>query len=339
MHILVIGGTRFVGRHIVEAALAHGHQVTLLHRGGSGDDPFPQCEHVHVDRDGDLSVLADRGFDAVVDVSAYVPRQVHALADALGERAGRYLFISTVSVYDLPAHQPFAEDGALTAPPGDAATEEVTEQTYGGLKVLCEQAASERFGQRLTVVRPTYVVGPFDYTHRFTYWVERLARGGEVLAPAPADAWLQIIDARDQGAFVVRLLEDDVDGTFHTVWPGVSGATFGQVLAEVAAAVAPEGTTITYVDPQFLHDHGVDGQALPLWDDEEVESGAPALPDAALGAGLSPRPVGQTARELLAAETADPTTDEYGVGLGPEREAEVLAAWHARPVGTDPGER
>jgi len=337
MEILVVGGTRFVGRHIVEAALQRGHRVTLLHR-GTGDDPFPTCEHLHVDRDGDLSVLASRSFDAVVDVSSYVPRQVNALADVLGERGGRYLYISTVSVYDLPAPGPFDEGHARTPVPDDPTTEDVTEQTYGGLKVLCEDAAQSRFA-RLTIVRPTYVVGPFDYTHRFTYWVERLARGGEVLAPAPADAWLQIIDARDQGAFVVRLLEDDVDGTFHTVWPGVSGATFGQVLAEVAAAVAPEGTTITYVDPQFLHDHGVDGQALPLWDDEEVESGAPALPDAALGAGLSPRPVGQTARELLAAETADPTTDEYGVGLGPEREAEVLAAWHARPVGTDPGER
>ena len=282
MRILIIGGTRFVGRHIVESAVAHGHQVTLLHRGTSGDDPFPHCEHLHLDRDGDLSVLSDRSFEAVIDVSAYVPRQVNSLADALGDRAGRYLFISTVSVYDLPAETPFDENGALTAVPSDPTTEDVTEETYGGLKVLCERAARERFGDRLTIVRPTYVVGPFDYTHRFTYWVERLARGGEVLAPAPSDAWLQIIDARDQATFVVRLLEDDVDGT-----------------------------------------------ALPLWDESGEESGAPALPDAALAAGLDSRPVGQTARELLDAERAEPTIDAYGVGLTPEREAELLTAWHA----------
>ena len=329
MRILIIGGTRFVGRHIVESAVAHGHQVTLLHRGTSGDDPFPHCEHLHLDRDGDLSVLSDRSFEAVIDVSAYVPRQVNSVADALGDRAGRYLFISTVSVYDLPAEAPFDENGALTAVPSDPTTEDVTEETYGGLKVLCERAARERFGDRLTIVRPTYVVGPFDYTHRFTYWVERLARGGEVLAPAPSDAWLQIIDARDQATFVVRLLEDDVDGTFHTVWPGIQTATFGQVLAEVAAAVAPEGTTITWVDPQFLHDNDVDGTALPLWDESGEESGAPALPDAALAAGLDSRPVGQTARELLDAERAEPTIDAYGVGLTPEREAELLTAWHA----------
>ncbi|MFZ0324711.1 MAG: NAD-dependent epimerase/dehydratase family protein [Actinomycetes bacterium] len=329
MRILIIGGTRFVGRHIVESAVAHGHHVTLLHRGSSGDDPFPQCEHLHVDRDGDLSVLSDRSFDAVVDVSAYVPRQVNALADALGDRAGRYLYISTVSVYDLPVEAPFDEQSKLTDPPAEPTTEDVTEETYGGLKVLCERAARDRFGDRLTVVRPTYVVGPFDYTHRFTYWVERLARGGEVLAPGPADAWLQVIDARDQGAFVVRLLEDDVDGTFHTVWPGVQTATFGDVLAEVSAAVAPAGTTITWVDPQFLREHEVDGTALPLWDDSGEESGAPALPDAALAAGLSPRPVGQSASELLAAERAEPTVDTYGVGLSPDREAELLAQWHA----------
>jgi len=327
MEILVVGGTRFVGRHIVEAALQRGHRVTLLHR-GTGDDPFPTCEHLHTDRDGDLSVLASRSFDAVVDVSSYVPRQVNALADVLGERGGRYLYISTVSVYDLPAPGPFDEGHTRTAVPDDLTREDVTEQTYGGLKVLCEDAAQSRF-PRLTIVRPTYVVGPFDYTHRFTYWVERLARGGEVLAPAPADAWLQVIDARDQGDFVVQLLEDDRDGTFHTVWPDVDRATFGEVLADVAAAVAPEGTTITWVDPKFLTEQGVDGSMLPLWDEGGEEGGGAAIPDAALAAGLKPRSVQQTSQELLAAERAEPSHNAYGGGLDPEREAEVLAAWRA----------
>ena len=326
MQILVIGGTRFVGRHIVEAALQRGHQVTLLHRGG-GPDPFPTCEHLHLDRNGDLSALADRSFDAVVDVSSYVPRQVNVVADALGDRGGRYLYISTVSVYDLPAPGPFDEGHTRTPVPADPTTEDVTNETYGGLKVLCEDAAAARF-PRLTVVRPTYVIGPDDYTRRFTYWVDRIARGGEVLAPAPRDAWLQVIDARDQGEFVVQLLEDDRDGTFHTVWPDVDRATFGDVLDEVVAAVGPEGTTLTWVDPAFLTEHGVDGEMLPLWDAEDEEGGAPAKPDAAVAAGLRCRPVGQSARELLDAERVDPTPDD-GSWLTPAKEAEVLAAWHA----------
>ena len=330
MHILVIGGTRFVGRHIVEAAVARGHQVTLLHRGKPGaPDPFPTCEHLHLDRNGDLSVLHDRSFDAVVDVSAYVPRQVQAIADALGERAGRYLYISTVSVYDLPTSQPFDETYRRTAVPEDPTTEDVTNETYGGLKVLCEAAASERF-RRVTIVRPTYVVGPFDYTHRFTYWVERLARGGEVLAPEPHNEALQIIDARDQGAFVVGLLDDDRDGTFHTVWPDVESATFESVLQQVADAVAPEGTTITWVDASFLAEHGVTPQMLPLWDGGEEGISAPAKPDAALAAGLKCRPISETAQQILAAERAEPQLAPHGGELDSEREEAVLAAWHSR---------
>lgn len=334
MRILMVGGTRFVGRHIVSAALTSGHQVTLLHRGPgvgrdlTGPDPFPACEHLHADRDGDLAVLGQRRFDATVDVSAYVPRQVHAMADALGERGGRYLFISTVSVYDLPAAQPFDESFRRTAAPEDPATEDVTDQTYGGLKVLCEDAAAQRF-DRLTIVRPTYVIGPGDYTHRFTYWVERIARGGEVLVPAPASAWLQVIDARDQGAFVVTLLENDTAGTFHTVWPDIDRATFGDVLDDVASAVAPAGTNLRYVDPAFLRERDVDGTALPLWDADDEEGGAPARPDAAVAAGLSCRPVQQSARELLDAERAEPTPDEFGVGLAPERERQLLQEWRA----------
>jgi len=330
MRILVIGGTRFVGRHIVEVAVARGHQVTLLHRGNPGaPDPFPTCEHLHLDRNGDLSVLHDRTFDAVVDVSAYVPRQVHAIADALGERSGRYLFISTVSVYDLPAAEPYDETHRRTAVPDDPTTEDVTNETYGGLKVLCEAAASERF-RRVTIVRPTYVVGPFDYTHRFTYWVERLASGGEVLAPEPRNESLQIIDARDQGAFVVTLLDDDRDGTFHTVWPDVEHATFHQVLERVADAVAPDGTTITWVDDAFLVAQGVTPAMLPLWAGGEDGVSAPAKPDAALAAGLRCRPIGETAQQILAAERSDPQVSPHGGELDPQREAAVLEAWHSR---------
>jgi len=217
-----------------------------------------------------------------------------------------------------------ADAVALGASPSDR----VTYENYGPLKVLCERAAAERFGGRLTIIRPTFVIGPYDYTYRFTYWVQRIAQGGEVLIPGPADAWLQVIDARDQGAFAVRLLEDDTDGTFHTVWPDIDHASFGQVMAEIADAVAPPGTVLTVVDAAFLRAHGVDGAMLPLWDAEGLESGPPAKPYRAVAAGLRPRPVGQSARELLDAERARPTPQPDGM-LHPKCEAELLTAWHA----------
>jgi 2'-hydroxyisoflavone reductase len=331
VRILVVGGTRFVGRHVVEAALAGGHEVSVFHRGRSGPELFPEARHLVGDRDSDLSELADsdRSWDATVDVCAYVPRQVRQLADALGERGGRYLLVSTTSVYDSsrgPAHD---EDAALVPRP-DPDTEDVTAQTYGPLKVACEQVAVQAFRSGVTVVRPTYVVGPYDYTHRFTYWVQRLARGGEVLAPEPRGSGLQVIDARDMGSWIVRLLEHDVSGTFHAVSPE-AGFTFGDLLDAVAVAVAPPGTTLTWVDQQFLLDAGVTDAELPLWPADDA-SGVEetADPARAWASGLAPRPVGDTAAELLAAERLDPTPNPSGTGMPPAREAELLAAWHAR---------
>src|SRR5688572_9239527 len=159
MRILMIGGTRFVGRHIVEAALAAGHDVTVFHRGQTGPELFPQVDRRTGDRNGDLAELANGSWDATIDTCAYVPRHVHSLADALGGRGGRYLLISSVSAYAPPKEAGFGEDAALVEL-DDPTVEEVTGETYGGLKVLCERAAVERFGPATVVVRPTYVVGP-----------------------------------------------------------------------------------------------------------------------------------------------------------------------------------
>jgi 2'-hydroxyisoflavone reductase len=331
VRILVVGGTRFVGRHLVEAALAGGHEVSVFHRGRTGTELFPGARHLVGDRDSDVSALTgpDDSWDATVDVCAYLPGQVRALADALGARAGRYLLVSTTSVYDASRGSSHDEDAALVPPP-DPDTEDITDQTYGPLKVACEQAAAEVFRSGVTVVRPTYVVGPHDYTHRFTYWVQRLARGGEVLAPEPRGSGLQVIDARDMGQWIVRLLEHGVSGTFHAVSPE-AGFTFEDLLNAVAEAVAPNGTTLTWVDQQFLLDAGVTGAELPLWpadDTSGVEESAD--PARARASGLAARPLGTTAVELLAAEVADPTPNPDGVGLAPARETELLASWHAR---------
>ena len=249
MRILMIGGTRFVGRHIVESALAAGHEVTVFHRGQTGPDLFPEVERRTGDRNGDLAELAEGRWEATVDTCAYVPRHVHSLADSLGGRAGRYLLISSVAAYATPEAAGFGEDSPL-AELDDPTVEEVTGETYGGLKVLCERAAVERFGPGTLVVRPTYVVGPDDYTWRFPWWVAGLARGGDVLAPGPADAPAQVIDARDMAAWIVGLLERGKSGAYHAVSPAPP-FSFADQLEAIRAAVAPQGTTLTWVDEDF----------------------------------------------------------------------------------------
>ena len=327
MRILVIGGTRFVGRHIVEAALAAGHDVTLLHR-GTGADLFPELEHLHVDRDAGFDVLADRSFDATVDTSAYFPRQVSAVADALGARAGRYLVISSTSVYARPDGPGFSESSPTVEPAADDVTE-VTETTYGPLKVAVENVARERFGARATVVRPTYVIGPYDHTERFTYWVERIAEGGEVLAPGNPRDPIQVIDARDMAAWIVRLLENDVAGTFHAVSPD-AGFCFRDMLDVIREEVAPEGTWFTWVDQQWLLDQGENGSTLPLWgeDDPWIEANA-ADPEAAEATGLDPRFLPASIRAVLTYAKQHPDRPR-GPAITRARESELLAAWHAR---------
>ena len=329
MRILVIGGTRFVGRHVVEAALAAEHDLTLLHRGSGPDEPFPEAEHLHADRDGDLAVLDRREFDATVDVSAYFPRQVRSLASALDGRGGRYLVISSTSVYASPDAPGFDESSRTVEPAGEDVTE-VTEESYGRLKVSIERAARELFGDRATVVRPTYVIGPWDYTQRFTYWVERLAEGGEVLAPGDPGDPIQVIDGRDMGAWIVGLLERDVPGTFHAVSPAPP-FTFGLMLADVAAAVVPAGTTLTWVDQGWLLEQGETGESLPLWGagDPGIDANA-ADPAAARATGLEPRPLRQSVLETLEHVRAEPWPARDPGAITREREAELLAAWHAR---------
>jgi 2'-hydroxyisoflavone reductase len=329
VRVLVMGGTRFVGRHIVQALLDAGHEVTLFHRGGRREDPFPEAEHRHGDRDGDLGELAEGEWDATVDVSAYVPRQIRTLGDALGRaggRGGRYLYISSISAYASPDEPGITESAALEVLV-DQETEVVTPDTYGGLKALGEYAAVETFGAGSLIVRPAYVVGPYDTTGRFTYWAHRLAEGGDVLAAGPQDQPVQVVDGRDLAAFVVRLLEDGESGPFHVAGPPPPHG-FGDLLQEVRDAVAPEGTTITWVDADFARDNGLDGRLLPLWHEGERDYAGAVDPSAALRRGLQLRPVGDSARDTVAAADVTPLID--GVGLDRGREEELLRTWNGR---------
>jgi nucleoside-diphosphate-sugar epimerase len=326
MRILIIGGTAFVGRHIAQAAADRGHDLTLFHRGKTGADLFPQATHLSGDRDADLSALSAGSWDATVDVCAYFPRQVRSLAAALRGRGGRYVFISSVSAYS-PSVPAGYDESAPLAEIGDPDATEITDANYGGLKVACEQAGTELFGPETTIIRPTYVIGPYDKSYRFTWWVDRIARGGTVLAPGdPADP-VQLIDARDQGTWIVSLLERSVTGTFHAV-NAAPPFGFGDMLAAIAAEVAPAGTQLTWADSDFLRRAGVDGAALPLWD--EGDAGAANMntadPAAAFAAGLTPRPLRETVADIHA-EARAPGAGRPGVGISADREAELLARW------------
>jgi 2'-hydroxyisoflavone reductase len=323
VQVLVLGGTRFVGRHIVEAALAAGHEPTVFHRGQTGADLFPNVEHVHGDRDGDLSALEGRAWDAAIDVSGYLPRLVRASARLLAGAVGHATFVSSVSV--------FADEQAMgqdeTAPLlelEDPETEDV-EAHYGGLKVRCEHEMEAAFPGRALIVRPGLVAGPHDPTDRFTYWVRRVARGGRVLAPDAPDVRIQLIDARDLGRWIVEMAERQATGTYVATGPA-SPLTLGEVMT-ACRRVSGSDATFTWLPQDFLLEAGVQPWSeVPLW--------LPA-PDngllwmdvrKAIAAGLTFRPLEETVRDTLAWDSEVPDRP-LGAGLPADREAVLLSAW------------
>lgn len=329
MRILVIGGTHFVGRHIVSSAVARGDEVTLVHRGLTNPDLFPEATHLRLDRDGDLAPLTTHardvgGFDATVDVCAYVPRQVRALAEALsasgtGGLGGHHVHISSVSAYqDIDG--PGADESAPLHDSPAPDVEVVDGATYGPLKAACERAAAAGFGADLAVVRPSFVHGPWDSTGRFTYWVRRIAAGGRVLVPGPATAPFQGVDARDLAALVLACARDRHVGALHAAAPAPQPQphNFGDMVEAVAAAVAPAGTSFRWLSPEEVAAAGVEPRALPLWTGGSPVWGLAVDPSAATAAGLVARPLADTARDLVG-DTDTP--DVHGVGLSREQEA------------------
>jgi 2'-hydroxyisoflavone reductase len=324
MRILIIGGTRFAGHAMAEAALAAGHDVTLLHRRETIE--HPGATHLLADRDGDLSVLDGLSFDATIDVCAYVPRQVRHLHDALQDRGGHHLFVSTVSVYQEP-QGPGADEDSPRFPAAQEDATEVTDETYGPLKVTCENIATELYGDTgLAIIRPTYIVGPRDVTARYPWWPLRAARGGPMIMPGPADAPMQCIDARDLGAWTIRLAEQRVTGAVTAARPHT---TFGALLDETLSAVDSDARLVL-VDGDWLVEQGVDGLQLPLWTEGEPEWSLAMGTDRAEAAGLTHRPFADTVRDTLAWAGANPdqaTNEQWGMAA--DREQELLDAWLA----------
>ncbi|MBA2665934.1 MAG: NAD-dependent epimerase/dehydratase family protein [Trueperaceae bacterium] len=329
MEILVLGGTGFVGRHIVAAALAAGHRVTLFNR-GTDRRLFPEAERRVGDRDGGLDALATGAWDVAIDVTGYVPRLVGASARLLSERVAHYVFVSTISVYAENACTTIAEDATLLEL-DDPSAEVVDGNSYGGLKVACEREVERIYGERALVIRPGVVVGPFDPTDRFTYWMRRMADGGEVLGPEGPDTATQWIDGRDLASWTVRAAEHSRSGPYNLVVPPGS-VTFGAMLGAAARSSGSDGA-VTWVDGEFLLAQGVRPFVdLPLWLHDPRASGLLRVdPTRALADGLRVTPLETTVRDTLEwdAQRSDAT---LGAGMSRERERELLDAWHARTV-------
>jgi 2'-hydroxyisoflavone reductase len=331
MKLLILGGTVFLGRHLVEAALARGHAVTLFNRGQHNADLYPEVEKLRGDRDGDLAALHGRAWDAAIDTCGYVPRVVRASAELLADAVSHYTFISSISVY-----AGFKELGIdESAPVGvlaDQAVEEVTGESYGPLKALCEQAAEQAMPGRVLNIRPGLIVGPHDPTDRFTYWPVRVARGGEVLAPGRPERHVQVVDVRDLAEWTVRMVEARQTGVYNATGPEYS-LTMGQLL-DVCRAVSGSDARFSWVGEDFLAEKEVGPwMEVPLWIPES-DPDAAGFSDVdcgkAIAAGLSFRDLAETVRATLAWDATRPRDVERRAGLKAEREAELLRAWHER---------
>ena len=328
MKLLMLGGTIFLGRQIVEAALARHHEITLFNRGQHNVDLFPQVEKLHGDRTQDLSALAGRRWDAVIDPSGYIPRHVRTAAQALADQVEHYTFISSISVYP-DFSQPGLDETAPIGKLADESVEEVTGETYGPLKALCEQAAERALPGRVFNLRPGLIVGPFDPSDRFTYWPQRVARGGEILAPGDPQQTIQFVDVRDLAAWTVQMVEARKTGIYNATGPAqpLSMAEF----LNSCQTVIQSDATFTWVAEEFLLAQEVGPFVeMPLWVPAS-EAGLDQVHCAkAIEAGLAFRPVAETIRDTLAWHASRPLDIPLRAGLTPERERSLLNAWHQK---------
>ena len=315
MRVLILGGTQFVGRHIVEALLAAGHRVSILTRGKSPDELPPEVERLRGDRnDGarGLEALAGRSWDVCIDVSGYTPRQVRPSAEKLSASVKHYVFVSAVSVYGDPDDRPVRETHPRMPPAGENVTE-VNGETYGALKVACENIIQEVYPDRCTLLRPQVVVGPHDPSGRYSYWVQRAGQGGEMLAPGDGSDHVQVIDARDVAQFTRSVIEKNLSGVFNLAGPRLTWAEFMNLLG---------AERIVWVPAEIIKSAGLTFLELPLF---RPERGArSSLMDVsnerARTAGLT-----LTAPEVTARDTrAWVQGRNLTAALSPEREAELI---------------
>ena len=336
MKILIIGGTRFLGRHLVAAALDRNHSITLFNRGNHTTPASPEVETIKGDRHTELHKLKGHRWDAVVDTCGHLPRAVRAAAEALSDSVDRYVFISSQNAYANVGVPGITEDyprATLTSQQlEEAYAIDTTGQPsygalYGGLKALCEDAAEDAMPNRVIVIRPGLIVGPYDYTDRFTYWVARVAAGGEILAPGRPERFIQFIDARDLVEWTIAAIERSVTGVFNA--HGRPGLLTMQGLLEECRRVSNSDARFVWASEEFLLENKVRAWSdMPLWLPEEA---APHLngfmfinPDKAIANGLNFRPLKDTINDTLTWYQANRANEPLNAGLKSDKERELL---------------
>lgn len=330
--MLILGGTGFIGPHLTREALAHGWTVTHFNRGKHESDEAKDVETLHGDRKGQLDALRGRQWDVVVDNTGYIPKFVKMSAELLAPNTGYCLYVSSISAYAS-----FVKPNDETSPTGrldNIEIEEITGETYGPMKALCEQYMLAAFGDRVSIVRPGYIVGPLDPTDRFTYWPVRVSKGGEMLAPGTPRDPIQIIDVRDLTAWMMKLVEARTTGTYNAVSP-VKAFTMGDIIKAGEQESPQAGTKVTWVNEDFLARH---------WDLEEVDM-APWAPmkgkyagasltssTRAIKTGLKTRSMLETVHDTMAwfRSLPEDRRAKLKAGIAPEKEAEALKAWHTK---------
>lgn len=328
MRVLILGGTVFLGRALVETALQNGHQVTLFNRGRTNPDIFPGVEKLVGGRDSELAALQDRSWEAVIDTCGYVPRVVKRSAELLSDSVGQYVFISSLSVYADTSQLGITE----SAPVGrlrDPTTEHVDGDTYGPLKALCEQVVMEALPSKTLIIRPGLIVGPYDPTDRFTYWPWRIAQAGKVLAPGKPQRGLQFIDVRDLASWVIQAVESQLKGVFNADAP--PGALNMGTLLDACKHVSGSEANITWVSEDFLLQNEVEAWSeMPLWipeSDREYAGFFMFDSSKAILEGLKCRPLLETVEATLNWANTLPKDHTWRAGITRKREAELLEKW------------
>ncbi|KAA3634629.1 MAG: NAD-dependent epimerase/dehydratase family protein [Calditrichaeota bacterium] len=324
MHILILGGTQFVGKHITEKAIANGHEVTLFNRGKTKSEKIPNVTYLNGDRDGNLDALKNKKFDVVIDVCGYTPRVVRQSAELLNENCDHYIFISTISVYDYKNGEKIDIDSPLVQLE-DETVEEITAETYGGLKVLCEDVILDVYPENSTIIRPGYIVGPDDHTDRFGYWIKRISESDKVLIPENHDQPWQYIDTRDLAEFTILLAERKQSGIYNAVGPGEKvtvGSTF-----ELMKTIFNSDTQFVEASEKFIEENDISVREFPMttspkdtahYNFMEIDIRPSVL------AGLKHRPIEETIKDSFVYIKSLPSDYEYTAGMKKEREEELI---------------
>ena len=337
MKILIIGGTKFLGRHLIDAALENKHEVTLFNRGKKySEEEIADVEQIHGDRNSDLEKLSDRIWDACIDTCGYLPQTVKASAEFLANQVNQYVFISSASVYP-ETREPNFDETTRTATLNEEQQKQVEKidphgeltgatlgENYGALKFLCEKAAETAMPNRVLIVRAGMIVGAFDPTDRFTYWVMRVARGGEILAPGMPENFVQLIDARDLSAWIIKMVEENVTGIFNLTGKPFE-LNFAKMLAAIKSATGSDAEFV-WADEKFLTENNVaPWTQMPFYLPESFEEARGFLAmnvDKALSKNLRFRPLRDTISDVLNWRRTQ--NFEMRAGIGEERERELL---------------